>query len=164
MNQPSACERVIRFGTFEADIVARELRKNGAKLRLQEQPFQVLVSPGKSRPSGNTGAVAPGAVARRYVRGLRQRAEHSHQQIREALGDSAEKSTIHRDFSAPGLSLHCACPSPPLKETHLPPVLPCGLSARQSFGWAGRGCAWCGGRGTVITVGFATSTFIARRS
>lgn len=35
--------RIARFGVFELDLVAGELRKNGAKLRLQEQPFQVLV-------------------------------------------------------------------------------------------------------------------------
>jgi DNA-binding winged helix-turn-helix (wHTH) protein len=34
--------RVARFGVFELDLNAGELRKNGAKLRLQEQPFQVL--------------------------------------------------------------------------------------------------------------------------
>jgi len=33
---------VIRFGTFEADLRAAELRRNGIKIRLQEQPFQVL--------------------------------------------------------------------------------------------------------------------------
>ena len=31
-----------RFGVFEADLDARELRKNGQRLRLQEQPFAVL--------------------------------------------------------------------------------------------------------------------------
>ncbi len=34
--------RIARFGVFELDFSAGELRKNGAKLRLQEQPFQVL--------------------------------------------------------------------------------------------------------------------------
>ena len=34
--------RLARFGVFELDLAAGELRKNGAKLRLQEQPFQVL--------------------------------------------------------------------------------------------------------------------------
>jgi len=35
--------RIARFGVFELDLAAGELRKNGAKLRLQDQPFQVLV-------------------------------------------------------------------------------------------------------------------------
>jgi cholera toxin transcriptional activator len=34
--------RIARFGVFELDLAAAELRKSGAKLRLQEQPFQVL--------------------------------------------------------------------------------------------------------------------------
>jgi TolB-like protein/DNA-binding winged helix-turn-helix (wHTH) protein/Flp pilus assembly protein TadD len=34
--------RFVRFGSFEADLYTRELRKHGLKLRIQEQPFQVL--------------------------------------------------------------------------------------------------------------------------
>ena len=34
--------RIIRFGSFEADLHTRELRKHGLKLKVQEQPFQVL--------------------------------------------------------------------------------------------------------------------------
>src|SRR5208283_3459946 len=34
--------RVLRFGAFELDVRAGELRKNGVKLRLQGQPLQVL--------------------------------------------------------------------------------------------------------------------------
>jgi DNA-binding winged helix-turn-helix (wHTH) protein len=34
--------RIIRFSTFEADLRTGELRRKGQKLRLQEQPFQVL--------------------------------------------------------------------------------------------------------------------------
>jgi cholera toxin transcriptional activator len=33
---------IARFGVFEADLDARELRKQGRRLRLQEQPFAVL--------------------------------------------------------------------------------------------------------------------------
>jgi len=32
----------VRFGVFELDLASGELRKNGRKLRLQEQPLQVL--------------------------------------------------------------------------------------------------------------------------
>src|SRR6266496_4915387 len=32
----------LRFGVFEVDLRAGELRKHGVRLRLQEQPFQVL--------------------------------------------------------------------------------------------------------------------------
>jgi Tol biopolymer transport system component/DNA-binding winged helix-turn-helix (wHTH) protein len=42
MPPQSQLPRVVRFGTFEVDVPAGELRKNGLKLKLQEQPFQVL--------------------------------------------------------------------------------------------------------------------------
>jgi len=39
---PQSNSKIARFGVFEVDLSAGELRKNGVKLRLQEQPFQVL--------------------------------------------------------------------------------------------------------------------------
>lgn len=42
MAVPQNNTRVARFGLFELDLKAGELRKNGVKLRLQGQPFQVL--------------------------------------------------------------------------------------------------------------------------
>src|SRR3989442_14389445 len=34
--------RVLQFGAFEVDLRAGELRKSGARIKLQEQPFQIL--------------------------------------------------------------------------------------------------------------------------
>jgi len=42
MNSSPSSSQTIRFGAFEFDLRARELRKQGAKIRLQEQPFQIL--------------------------------------------------------------------------------------------------------------------------
>ena len=42
MHSPAAA-RVLRFGAFEADLQTRELRKQGMQIKLQDQPFQVLV-------------------------------------------------------------------------------------------------------------------------
>jgi DNA-binding winged helix-turn-helix (wHTH) protein len=42
MAAPSNSNGIVRFGPFEADLKARELRKQGRKVRLQEQPFRVL--------------------------------------------------------------------------------------------------------------------------
>ena len=36
--------RVVRFGTFEVNLQTGELRRQGQKLKLQEQPFQVLAA------------------------------------------------------------------------------------------------------------------------
>jgi cholera toxin transcriptional activator len=38
----SSAKNSVRFGVFTADLAAGELRKNGVRIRLQEQPFQVL--------------------------------------------------------------------------------------------------------------------------
>jgi len=49
--QLSSSGSIVRFATFEVDLERVELRKNGLKIRLQEQPFQVLTlllkSPGE---------------------------------------------------------------------------------------------------------------------
>ena len=39
---PEAAPRLVRFGLFELDLQTADLRKKGVKIRLQEQPFQVL--------------------------------------------------------------------------------------------------------------------------
>jgi len=35
--------RIVRFGVFEVDLRSGELRKNGYKIKLQDQPFRVLI-------------------------------------------------------------------------------------------------------------------------
>jgi TolB-like protein/DNA-binding winged helix-turn-helix (wHTH) protein/Tfp pilus assembly protein PilF len=42
MGLPVVSGRILRFGVFEADLKACELRKHGFRLKLAEQPFQVL--------------------------------------------------------------------------------------------------------------------------
>lgn len=42
MPERSNGNQTVRFGPYEADQAAAELRKNGIRLKLQEQPFQVL--------------------------------------------------------------------------------------------------------------------------
>ncbi len=89
-SQPSTGRRLVRFGLFEADMQAGELRKNGVRIRLQEQPFQVLAQL----------LAFPGEIVTREL--LRERIwpadtfvdfDHSLNtainKIREALGDSA---------------------------------------------------------------------------
>jgi DNA-binding winged helix-turn-helix (wHTH) protein len=39
----SSPQKILRFAVFEVDLAAGELRRNGARIRLQEQPFQILV-------------------------------------------------------------------------------------------------------------------------
>src|SRR5947199_8720953 len=80
----------LRFGVFEVDLRAGELRKHGVRLRLQEQPFQLLAMLLERR--GET-------VTREELRNRLWTAEtfvdfdhgvnKAINRIREALGDSA---------------------------------------------------------------------------
>jgi cholera toxin transcriptional activator len=42
MAEPVPSAPVVRFGVFEANLRSGELRKHGIRIRLQEQPFQIL--------------------------------------------------------------------------------------------------------------------------
>lgn len=44
METSSSCPHELRFSAFAVDLQAGELRKHGAKIRLQEQPFQMLLA------------------------------------------------------------------------------------------------------------------------
>src|SRR6202050_874914 len=83
--------RIIRMGVFELDLHSGELRRNGLKVKLQEQPFQILALLLEH----------PGEVVTRE--GLRRRLwpadtfvdfEHSlnaaSKRLRDALGDDAD--------------------------------------------------------------------------
>src|SRR6266852_5474017 len=42
MSDPVVSPKSVRFGLFELDLRARELRKSGVKIKLQDQPFLLL--------------------------------------------------------------------------------------------------------------------------
>jgi DNA-binding winged helix-turn-helix (wHTH) protein len=82
---------IVSFGSFEADLRSGELRRNGSKVRLQGQPFQILTMLLES----------PGEIVTREE--LRKRlwpadtfVDFDHglsaavKRLRDALGDSAE--------------------------------------------------------------------------
>src|SRR5215472_7323337 len=91
MGQSADLHRIFCFGPFEVDVVSGELRRQGLKIRLQDQPFRLLVL-----LLDRAGEV----VAREKVRETLWPADtyvdfdHSLntavRKLREALGDSAE--------------------------------------------------------------------------
>ena len=42
MERPAENLKTVQFGLFQVDLLARELRKSGVKIKLHDQPFQVL--------------------------------------------------------------------------------------------------------------------------
>jgi cholera toxin transcriptional activator len=82
--------RLLRFGIFEVDLIGGELRKNGARIRLQEQPFQVLIA-----LLQNAGQVVTRDHLREKIWPADTFVDFDHSlntavnKIRESLGDSA---------------------------------------------------------------------------
>ena len=92
MKDPSSSRKCLHFGVFEADLASRELRKNGSKVRLQDQPFQVLAFLLENRGQVVTREelrqkIWPADTFVDFDNGLNTAIN----KIREALGDSAEK-------------------------------------------------------------------------
>ena len=136
----SPATRIVRFGVFEADLSAGELRKSGRRVRLQEQPFQMLALL----------LERPGDVVTREE--LRQKlwpadtfVDFNHslntaiKKVREALGDSASSpcyvetiakrgyrflAPVERE-SAPQQSAHAVSdsPAPTAPSAHIHPEL-----------------------------------------
>lgn len=81
---------LIRFGTFEADLRSGELKKNGARVKIQELPFRALALL-LSRPNevisreDFRGALWPDGVFVDFDRGITSTINR----LRDALGDSA---------------------------------------------------------------------------
>src|SRR3984893_18310046 len=86
--QPSP---VIRFGVFEADVLSGELRKGGAKVKIQDLPFRAL-SLLLSRPNEVLSrdqfrrALWPEGVFVDFDHGI----SSAINRLRDALGDSAD--------------------------------------------------------------------------
>ena len=80
----------LRFGVFEVDVRAGELTKRGLRIRLQEQPFQVLAMllerPGELVTREELREKIWGQTIVDFDHGLNKAIN----KIREALGDSAE--------------------------------------------------------------------------
>ena len=93
MQAPSSNPKGYSFGAFEVDLLAREVRKNGRRIKLQDQPFRVLALLLESHPN----MVARDDLRKRlwdedtfveFDHGV----SNAINRIREALGDSAGSS------------------------------------------------------------------------
>jgi TolB-like protein/DNA-binding winged helix-turn-helix (wHTH) protein/Tfp pilus assembly protein PilF len=90
MRQANDSSGWLRFAVFEVDLRARELTKRGLRIRLQEQPFQVLAmlleKPGELVTREELREKIWGQTVIDFDHGLNKAIN----KIREALGDSAD--------------------------------------------------------------------------
>jgi len=91
MGSTAAVTRILHFGVFEVDLKACELRKQGLRLKLSEQPFQVLVvlleNPGETVTRDELrNRLWPGDTFVDFDHGL----NNAVMRLREVLGDSSD--------------------------------------------------------------------------
>jgi TolB-like protein/DNA-binding winged helix-turn-helix (wHTH) protein/Flp pilus assembly protein TadD len=154
MQQAPGVPDRLRFGIFEADLRTGELRKRGVRVRLQEQPFQVLAvllaKPGE-------------LVTRDELRGRLWTADtfvdfdhglnKAINKIREALGDSAasprfvetvarrgyrfiaDVAVVDLASAAPDTSAPSAVGDPLAADDREPPEVADQTTASKSRGW-----------------------------
>jgi len=92
VNSSSQSPQGLRFGIFEIDLDARELRKNGLRVKLQDQPFKILAAmvrrAGEVIPREELYAELSSHSTYDSKHGL----NNAIQKIREVLGDSPENA------------------------------------------------------------------------
>jgi adenylate cyclase len=103
VNEGPQSHALIRFGVFELDTESGELRKQGVKVRLQEQPFQILQilldRPGRVVTREELQRrIWPSDTFVDFDTGL----YNAIKRLREALGDSAESPRFIETLSRRG--------------------------------------------------------------
>jgi len=109
--------RLVQFGTFEVDLRAGELRRKGSKIKLQEQPFQVL-----SLLLQHPGEVVTREELKKKLWPADTFVDFDHglnaaiRRLRDALGDSAENPRFVETVARRGYRflppINGACTSP----------------------------------------------------
>ena len=100
----NSSSRIIRFSTFEVNLQTRELRQRGQKIKLQEQPFQLLVTL-LDRP-GEVVTREELAVAGGHLCRFRSRPQRRDQEVARCAWRIGGHAGFHRDACSTGLSLH----------------------------------------------------------
>ncbi len=113
---PNDQSRVVRFSVFEVDLRAAELRRNGVKVKLQNQPFQVLAMLLERRGEVVTREELHSRLwsADTFVdfdNGLNS----AIRRLRDALGDTAEHPTFVETVGRRGYRFIAAVEGPPVK-------------------------------------------------
>ena len=120
MALPVASTRIVRFGVFEVDLKACELRKHGFRIKLAEQPFQVLAflleRPGEIITREELrDRLWPGDTFVDFDHGL----NNAVMRVREVLLDSSEHPRYVETVPRRGYRFVA-----PVEETSVPPPVP----------------------------------------
>jgi len=134
MEVPTSTRHTARFGVFEADLRSGELRKNGVRIRLQDQPFQVLAMllerPGEvvSRDDLRQ-KLWPADTFVDFDDGLNTAIK----KLRDALGDSAESPRFIETLPKRGYRFIAPVNGTHASEAAALPAVPAGASRAKRW-------------------------------
>src|SRR5882724_10079995 len=118
MGQSAEQPRILCFGSFEVDAVSGELRRQGLKIRLQDQPFRLLVL-----LLDHAGDVVTREKVRETLWPADTHVDFDHslntevRKLREALGDSADTPRYVETIARRGYRFIAPVAPPPLIQT-----------------------------------------------
>src|SRR5215510_209640 len=120
MGQSADAPRILSFGSFEVDVSSGELRRQGLKVRLQDQPFRLLVL-----LLDRAGDVVTREKVRETLWPADTYVDFDHslntavRKLREALGDSAEAPRYVETIARRGYRFIApVAPLPTVQDAH----------------------------------------------
>jgi Tol biopolymer transport system component/DNA-binding winged helix-turn-helix (wHTH) protein len=152
--------RMVQFGVFEVDLKGGELRRNGARVRLQEQPFQILAvlleHPGEIVTRDELQSrLWPADTFVDFDHSLNAAVRR----LRDALGDSAENPRFVETVSRRGYRF--LAPVSPVSTGDKPAG---GMAADEKSAGQNNIASWwfATGAAALVLVGVAVGLFVAR--
>jgi len=152
--------RTVRFGAFEADLRTGELRKNGLKIKLKDQPFRVLIILLR-----HAGDVVTREELRRELWSNDTFVDFDHglnaavRRLRDALDDSAENPRFIETLPRHGYRfitttvrnpIQPETPASPLRRRSVPVLAALFLIALALFVWGRNNLRGAGLFGTAV--------------
>jgi Tol biopolymer transport system component/DNA-binding winged helix-turn-helix (wHTH) protein len=160
--EPTPNSQVMRFGVFEVDLRLGEVRKNGIRVKLTGQPFQILVilleHPGDLVTREQLQRrLWPSDTFVDFDRGLNAAINR----VREALGDSAENPRFVETLPRRGYRFigKLKPPIPAVEEPAAEPV----VTVEPDRGWRSRQQWWKIPAGVLAIALVALATVVAYR-
>jgi DNA-binding winged helix-turn-helix (wHTH) protein/TolB-like protein/Tfp pilus assembly protein PilF len=150
---PQTSHRIYRFAAFEADLETGEVRKDGTKLPLQVQPFQVLAVLLKHSDELVTREQLRSQI---WPQDTFVDSDHALNtaitKIRQALGDSAENPSFIETLPRKGYRFICPLTTPvvPSPEHKIAKGSPSTERTAQRFR---QRAAWIGGAFLILALG-----------
>ena len=138
----------VRFGAFELDLRTGELRKHGIRLKLQDQPFQVLRAlverPGElvTREEIRRRIWADGTFV-----DFDQSLNRAVNKVREALGDTAENPRYIETMARRGYRFIAPVEGAPKPEARTAPLTTAARRPLGKIGWVAAGVLAVAGAG-----------------